>query len=318
MAASPRKKALLALLSVAVSAGFLYWVLRGIDSERALQVLRGARPGWLALALGATCCVPLCCVVRWRGVLRTHAETHLPFGIALRAVLMANVINSFVPSKGGDIAKAAYLRRRAGVSQGVGTVVLERLVDLSVLGCLGLLGYLASGQAWGLLAAGLLLGGVAGVFCIALFLPVRRLPLPEKIAAKFEALARVFHRWVRSPAAIAQTLAGSFGVWTLAGLTVCALIAAFDVQVSWAYAYAIFPLCVLAGLWPTTISGLGTRDKAFQALLALQGAGAEEAALVALGYTLFAYWILSLISLPAVTWQLGVAARERTDAANTG
>ena len=68
--------------------------------------------------------------------------------------------------------------------------------------------------------------------------------------------------------------------------------------------YAIFPLCVLAGLVPVTLSGIGTRDAAFVQLMTMYGIAREGATMVALGYTVFAYWILSLISLPVIGWQL--------------
>ena len=69
------------------------------------------------------------------------------------------------------------------------------------------------------------------------------------------------------------------------------------------FAYAVFPLAILAGLVPVTVSGIGTRDAAFVALLGSQ-MSSEQATLVGLGYTLFAYWFLSLVSFPVVAWQV--------------
>jgi len=90
---------------------------------------------------------------------------------------------------------------------------------------------------------------------------------------------------------------------SLGALIVASLIQAFGGGVSWGHAFAIYPVAVLAGLVPLTVSGIGTRDAAFVFLLSGLLA-AEEATFVGLGYTLFAYWILSLVSLPVLFAEL--------------
>ncbi len=316
MAGMSKKKLVLGLVSVVVSASLVAWLLSRLEWGQVKEMVGQAKGGWLALALGVTCLVPLCGVVRWLGVLRAQRIT-LSFGVALRAVLMANVLNSFLPSKGGDMVKAAYLRQHGGLSQAVGTVLLERLVDLAVLGGIGLAASLRSGVTWGLGVSVCLLVGVAGVIAGAEFLPIDKLPLPGKLKGKLKDFVKVFPAWLRDGRAVIQTLAGSICVWSIAGLTVCCLIAAFGVEVSWGQAYAVFPLCVLAGLVPATVSGIGTRDVAFVQMLTAYGATKTGATLVALGYTVYAYWVLSLISLPAVGWQLA-ALLNRPEATEPG
>ena len=82
-----------------------------------------------------------------------------------------------------------------------------------------------------------------------------------------------------------------------------ALARGIGAELSLGYTYAIFPLAILAGLVPVTISGIGTRDSAFVLLLSSQ-LPVEEATLIGIGYTLFAYWFLSIISFPAVAMEL--------------
>lgn len=293
------KKTILAALSVLVSLGLVVFLLWRIDLGQAGSLLAAADWRWLGLALIFTLLMPVCTTIRWKGVLRALPGVDLPFLGALRAVMTANVLNSFMPSKGGDIVKAVYLRRYGGLSQGVGTVLLERMIDFAVLGALGLAGYFWSGALWGLLAGCLLLGAIAVAFAIVLWAPLISPPFPAKIRDKLANLRRVFHHWVRRPDAIAQTVLGSVGNWSLAGLTVCALISALRLDVAWGYAYSVFPLGILAGLVPTTVSGIGARDSALVALLQIHTTK-EAATLVALGYTCFAYWLLSLVSFPAV------------------
>ena len=296
------KRLVLGMVSILVSAGLLVWLLTRIDLRHTAELLQGASWGWLVAALILTCALPFTSVYRWLGVLRAQG-TKLPFFFALRAVMMANVLNSFLPSKSGDIAKAAYLREYGGVTKGIGTVILERLVDLGVLGLLGLVGLLVNGTLWGLAAGVGLLGLVAAVFLTVLFLPFGKLPLPAKLKQTGFDVRSVFQAWLKHPAAIGQTLVGSVLTWSLGGFTVFALASAFHTGLGVGFAYAIFPLAIIAGLVPVTVSGIGTRDAAFVALLSSQ-MSAEQATLVGIGYTIFGYWLLSLLSFPAVAYQV--------------
>lgn len=306
----PAKKYILRALCVSVSFGLLAWLILRMDFGAAGQVLREARHGWLVAALLFTFAIPVCSVIRWMGVLRSQADLQIGFPTALRAVLMANALNSFLPSKAGDAAKAFYLRKQGGLSRGVGTVILERSIDFFVLGLLGVVGFFIGDALWGLLVGLLLIGMVCSIFLAVLFFPLDRLPVPPEVIEKMQGFSSVFHSWLRRPSCILQTFLGSFGTWSLAGLTVCALASAFAPELSWGYAYGIFPLAILAGLVPVTLSGVGTRDSAFVFLLASRVSD-EQATLIGLGYTLFGYWILSLISLPVVWYEIRHFYRSR-------
>jgi uncharacterized membrane protein YbhN (UPF0104 family) len=310
-------KKLIGILSLAVSGSLVGWLLLRMDWVSAKKVWDSARLIYLLWALLITGLIPMASVMRWQGVLRAQA-TGLPFGVALRAVLMANVLNSIIPSKGGDLIKALYLKNHGGIATGMGTVALERLVDLFILGMLGVMGFFVSQARWGLWAGLVLMGGVSIVLVLALFLPLAHFRLPPNLKTKLEDFTRVFRTWVRQPRAIIQTVLASIFVWVCAGLSVVCLCLAFHADVSSGYTFAIFPLCILAGLLPVTLSGIGTRDVAFVKLLMAAGVTLEKATMVGFGYTVFAYWILSLISLPAVGWQMIQTLKSRPSGNDDG
>ncbi len=297
------KKRVFAACCVATSVALVWFLIGRIDLDRVAVVLRHANYSWLIAAFAITCCIPFFTVWRWLGVLRAQREMNVGFFVALRAILMANVLNSFLPSKAGDGAKAFYLRKQGGLVRGFGTVILERSVDFTVLGMLGILGYGMSGVRWGLVTGLILLSGMACLFCVVFLFPLHRLPLPGTILARLNTLPEIYRNWVKTPAAMIQTVLASFCCWSMAGLIVCCLVSALNTGVSWGYAYGIFPMAILAGLVPLTVGGVGTRDSAFVLLLSSR-MPLEEATLVGLGYTLFAYWLLSLISLPIVFWEI--------------
>lgn len=297
------KRRIFGILCVATSAALLWFLIGRVDVERMASVLRQAKYSWLLAALAITCCIPFFTVFRWMGVLRAQKEIQVSFFVALRAILMANVLNSVLPSKAGDGAKAFYLRKQGGLTRGLGTVILERSVDFTILGILGILGYWMSGVSWGLITGLTLLMGMACLFFAVMFVPMERLPLPANVTSRLITLPQLYRNWLKNPRAMIQTVIASFCCWSMAGLIVCCLVSALDTGVSWGYAYGIFPMAILAGLVPVTVSGVGTRDSAFVFLLSTQ-MPLEEATLVGIGYTLFAYWLLSLISLPIVFWEI--------------
>ena len=113
------KRILLGLLSVLVSAGLVVWLLARIDLSQTADLLSDANWGWLLLAAFLTCALPFTSVFRWLGVLRAQ-DTQLPFFVALRAVMMANVLNSFLPSKSGGRSESGLPARTWRAQQGDG------------------------------------------------------------------------------------------------------------------------------------------------------------------------------------------------------
>ncbi len=313
------KKIIVGTLSFIVSAGLAAWLLYRIDLQKAQVVLSNFDRRWLAMAAGCACMIPLSVVAKWKGVLRAQKDIRFGFFPALRAVMAANVLNSFLPAKGGDVAKALFLKKHAGMSKSIATVVVERGVDFFVLGMLGIAGYFVSSSNIGLIA-GLLAVGVIFMFVLAMVLPANRIAiLSDTMASGLKEIQTVFRNWCQSPSAFIQTFGGSICTWTLGALIVCALTRAVHQSVSWGYVYSVFPIAVLFGLIPWTISGIGTRDQAFVMLFAAH-MPKEEAVFIAFGYTLCAYWLLSAISLPFVGNELiryfkraGKAESGRTD-----
>jgi len=295
---------LTAILSVLLSGGLVVWILCKLEVPLALAVLGEARWEWLAAApllLGGGV---LCGAYRWLCIARIQKDVNVTLGVALRATLAAAALNSFLPSKGGEFAKALKIRNGNGITTGIGTVSLERSVDLFVLGLLGVAGALASGIPWGVLAGGSLCTGVVILVTAVLCLPISRIPLRGKARIWLEEVREVYRCWIRDGRALYRTLLGSLGAWTFGALIVCLLINAFGGGVSWSHAFCIYPLAVLAGLFPLTVSGMGTRDAAFVFLLSGPLA-TENAALVGFGYT------LSLVSCPFLFRELRTLARAK-------
>lgn len=298
------------ILSIAVSAGLVTWLITRMDFTRAIDLLRQAQGHWLVLAVCLAVLIPFCSTCRWVGVVRTHDDLKFPVTLAWRGVMFSYALNSFLPSKAGDFAKAFYFRNTGGISLGVGAVILERLVDLLILGIFGMIGGLLSLNIWGIAVGVVLFFGSALAFTVILFLKEIKFPLPESWRVKSAEWSRLFRRWLQNPGSVALTLGGSLANWGLAGLIICTLATSLTGTSDWGYLLSVFPLAVLAGLVPITVGGIGTRDSAFVILLTGH-LTTEAATLVALGYTALAYWLIGLLGVPVALREIVAFLRNR-------
>ncbi len=294
-----RKRLILAALSYLVSGLLIAWIISRFDFSLFKQVLDKSDPALLALAACLILLVPFFTACRWLGVVRAQSKEHIPYTLALRACMAANVMNSFLPSKAGDMAKVIYVRKRLGLVSGIGTVIVERMSDLFMMGILGLIGYFYSGKSSGLIVGVLLLAFVLGIFLTAFFIPFEKLPLPSSIQNALKSIRSVAVKWISSPANVLLTTGGALGTWILMGSTLCTLEAAIAANPQPGATLAAYPVAVLAGMLPVTVSGIGTRDAAFVALLSSHML-IEEAGFIALSYTVLAYWFIAAVSTPFV------------------
>jgi uncharacterized protein (TIRG00374 family) len=121
-------------LGLLISAVFLYGLLAAVPFAKVVDVLAGARPQWIAAALGCLLVGYLLKIYRWTIMLRSLgakvgiSDTAAPFlgGVAF---------NNVLPLRAGDVIRVVAFQRFTGVpaSGQLGSLLLERLLDLLVL-----------------------------------------------------------------------------------------------------------------------------------------------------------------------------------------
>lgn len=172
---------------------------------------------------------------RWRRL----AEPYCPLSLrdATRHTLAASALNLVVPSKLGDLGKAAMcpVRSTRDRQRLAGRVVWEKAADLAALGVLLLAGTLG------------VRAGAHTILIAALLLLAARLRRgnPEGRLAAASSLA-----------------ASSMLLWSLHLLQIQCFLHAAGVVAPWELATARVPLAIFAGLLPLTLWGVGTRDSA--------------------------------------------------------
>jgi len=275
------KKLLSLVVSFAILA-LIYWKIGPAHRAELVRIFRDCDPLWMSLSLGMV--VPLTLFTSWRLQQLMPARGQLSFGEANRLILVASVLNMVLPSKGGDIAKAYFMRDRSNLS---GSLALSLVVFEKSCDMLSLLLWCAFGLALypnrdavflamtaavaGMLCFGVLLLG--SVKFAQFFFGLGAQFAPRKMREKFVKFGASWgemhaYFW-SSKARLAKVTITSVFIWFLHLLQIWLFIFALRAAVPFVTNLALSPLAILAGLLPVpTFGGAGTRDGALVALYA--------------------------------------------------
>ena len=94
------------------------------------DALRGARPGWIAAAFAMATAGVFLGALRWRVVLESM-RYRLGFWRSLVAVLATWPLVVITPSRASDFLRAFAVRRTVPLAAGTGSVLAEKVVDMS-------------------------------------------------------------------------------------------------------------------------------------------------------------------------------------------
>ena len=118
-----------------VSIFFVYLAVRQVDFSKSLRALETVRPGWLVAAtLVYLSSFPIR-ALRWRLILRVQKV--LPLRELVAAVFVGYMANNILPARAGEVYRAHFLGRRAGISRSgvAASIVVERTFDGLILVC---------------------------------------------------------------------------------------------------------------------------------------------------------------------------------------
>lgn len=285
-------------VKVAVSLGLaavLLAFLGGHGIEEMMAAIRGAEPGWVAVAAAASVLGVLISAGRWWGLMRSGG-LDVPLAAAARVYWIAMFCGNLLPTSiGGDAVRLALTPASGRRVQVAGSILVERLTGLAVLLGLCALGLLVrpprlEGAPASLALALASLGGAAaavglvaapGPLARVLALAAGRAPAAaRKPVALVADVAAAVHRQARDGAAIARALLFSVPFYASIMLAQYAVLRAVGAAVPAADVASLSLLVPLVSLLPVSLNGIGVAEGAF--VLLYVGAGAPpEAALAA-------------------------------------
>ncbi|MHB8572695.1 MAG: lysylphosphatidylglycerol synthase transmembrane domain-containing protein [Candidatus Dormibacteria bacterium] len=293
-----------------------FWYRSGVDPGQVIKTLRGADPALLAAAFAAYYVTFVIRAERWC-ILMANAGMRLPLRTSLRYIVLSWFANCIVPAKMGDVYRA-YLVRRSHRHSGfrvLGTVVVERIVDLVVLmvlllfaGTVVLQRHLPKGSSAGTnvllaLAAGAVL--VAGLVAGILVLRVSEGRISRMLPAR---LARV-------TTSIKEGVLGSLGklpvvggltvlVWLLESGRLYLVLAAVGLPQSALLVVFLALSAALLTTIPITPGGSGAVELAMYQILLTFGDGISSTAAISIAILDRAISYYSVIVVGGITFFL--------------
>lgn len=319
--ARPRTLAVAGLIGVLAFVALAFFV----DWNAIAHAFANAKPEFVLLALVFNAGVFFFKTRKWMELLRAH-DLRPGFWQALRVLLGGFALGLVTPARAGELGRAFLLSEKR--AQALVSVVVDRLIDVLLLGAMGIvaiagLGWQSSAQSLSLAWAAVGLGGIMAL-AVAGFHPraVKRwLPLVNRIVpAHVQARSKIHADELESGVAQSwqnrRAFAKAVG-WGMLGWACSigcglALLAAFDIRLPLALAVLAIPAIGLVDAVPVSFSGIGTRELLLVGLFSTAGISTEATVAFSLAYFAIAY-ILS--ALAGVGWNLKHFARTKTSGA---
>jgi len=207
-----------------------------------------------------------------------------PLRTAMRAVLIGNFFGLFLPTGGGEAAKAVAIAKAAGgYEPAFAAMFTSRLLELVPWGLLcawGAVGVLPSRlPGWIPIAVGAAAGFGGVVLAVAILVRgMVRIPLPEGIATRVARVARLRP----PPGRLAACLAAAVPFAGINCFVVWVVLRAYGVEVRYVEVLGLIPTLDVVISLPVTVSGVGVREMVFVDGLRPWGADATTAVAVAL------------------------------------
>jgi len=292
-------------LGVLISAGFLWWALRGLRLADIWEVVRRARMAWLLPGVAVYFLAVWARAWRWHYLLRPLKA--IPTRSMFPIVCIGYMGNNIYPARAGELLRAYVLRRRHAVpiSASLATILVERVFDgVVMLGFVFLnLGELAGLNAYsgfiGSIEQVAIWGAVVFLAAVAVFLIMAAQPersarligwfidrlIPDRSRAGVRGFVERFLGGLaslRSPADVGMVLSTSVVIWLLETGKYWFVMHAFPFQVSFFALMLMNGIVNLTTTLPSAPGYVGTFDAPGIALLTSYGVAPEVAA----GYTL--------------------------------
>jgi glycosyltransferase 2 family protein len=319
------RRQLIVVVGLLISAGALYLVLASIDIGEALAIISRANP-FALLGIVAVVAVQVTLrAFRWSLLFPRRPEgTRSPATRLLPPLLIGYLGNAVLPARLGEPMRAliASRRERAGLTEAMGSVLVERLIDVATLAVVAFTATLiVDAPSWTRQALGVAAAlGITGIVVLStlgispLLKVADRLGLERRV--KLSSLARRFADSVGGPSrrpAIIGSAGISVAAWLLDALSFWLAAQAVGVELSYAGAMLVAGITVLGTAIPSAPGYVGTFELAAAGMAGALGVAPAPAlamAVVAHVMTLMPMALGGAVALTVAGTSLGDAARD--------
>jgi len=280
------------IFGIVLGVGLLAWVLTRADLSEVGSALASARLMLLLPVLLVLLASYVVRTLRWR--LLFPRETHVRTGSLFGALMVSYLLNNVLPARAGDFLRAYLLGEREAISKSatLGTIVIERTVDLSAALVLLLVAAIAYPLPEKLSSIGLAVGLICGAIIVTLIVlslagaarvtaVIRRVRfLPAKIRAAIEGPADGFIGGIsglRSARGWLKVLAATALIWSVEITGAWLVGQASGLPLPWSGALLVLLAIGIGTALPAAPGYVGTFEFFGMAALAIQGFPEEQA-----------------------------------------
>jgi uncharacterized membrane protein YbhN (UPF0104 family) len=232
---------------------------------------------------------------RWHAIL-SGVGIRVPFGHVLRIILASGPL-ALLPGRLGDFGRVFGLHHGAPTHVALGSVLVEKGVDIAVLLLSSAAGFTLLGKP----ALALLSAGATGLV-IALTLAgggaLERLT-PRRYRTYAQDVSLAIAKLRGRPRDLARAVVSSAANWALSFLQTALILRALTDDWLLVDVVAWLPPAIFIGLIPLTIAGVGSRDAAFTAFMA-DAAPAGALVVTAAWYSVLSYGVAFVVGLPFI------------------
>jgi hypothetical protein len=303
-----KKRALNLLLSLAVSAGFLYLAFRDVALSDLADAFARVRPLWIAAAIAISFAIMVFRAWRWQLELRPLER--VPYGRLWVVTAVAYLAINLFPARLGEVVRPWLLSRRSSVtfSNVVGNLVIEKTLDSLVILFYILVGLISVENLpdWVRRGATVPAGIAAVLVSLVLLLWWRGEAffdrwvvryLPERIGATVKRVVGSIVAGMSilpDPRLLLSVFVVSLALWFLPILSSWVTIRAFELDVPFSAAVVVFIFIGFGTALPNIPGMFGPYQ--YACILALGLFGVEQADALAYGLVLNAIQFLTLIA----------------------
>lgn len=291
-------RTVLTAVGLALSVLSIGIVLSHVDMTATAAILATLRLPELAVAVALLAVQFVALTVRWRLLLGVATgDTHLPYRPVVEAMLVGVLANTALPARLGEVARTVVISRRGAVdlAGSAGTVILERILDVTVLCAVALVAAVLAGAPWfvsGPLAAATVAGLMAVVVSVSGWVP----RILRRLGERFPSVSHrprlyALMRWVgrlidglagHHPRVMVTALLLTLASVLLDGAIFWAIGRGLQVELTWPQALVLATAGVLVTAIPSAPANVGTFELAVAAVGATLGVSTEDALAIAL------------------------------------
>lgn len=302
-------------LGLLLSAGCIYWVLKDVQINHLLQIMRSVQLGLFTAGLLLGCLSLLVRAVRWKVLLAAEAQSRTKS--LFTSLMIGYLANNLLPARMGELVRVYVLERRTGISKSaaLASILLERLADVLVL--LVLIGMASTFVKLPPLIVSGCWAAVIALFFIILVLGL----LSGRSTEQTQCLVGIVGRWVPRYNERLQTMVDRFvaglrsmrsGNKVAVSLLLTLLTWGLEIGWAWLVARALgLNLPWLAAVLMVTVIGIGSVLPAapgsvgtyeFFAILALSPFSVDSTAAVAMAFLLHlsSYFLVATLGIMSI------------------